>query len=145
MPRFAYRVRDQKGALVSGEADAPDLNVVQEELFRQGMIPLAVREVKPGAITLDSLMAWQNKVKAEELMVFTRQFYTLFRAGVSMDTILTTMAKQSRSKAMRTALAKIRTDIANGASLSQAFAQHRRGFNDLYISLLAARGEAGVF
>lgn len=144
MPRFAYRARDQKGALVTGEAEAPALGEMQEGLFRQGLIPLAVREVKPGALSLQALARWTQRVRADDLMVFTRQFYTLFRAGVSMDTILGTLAKQSKSKALRTALAKIRADIAAGSSLSQAFSQHPFVFDELYVSMLAAGEEAGI-
>lgn len=144
MPRFAYRVRDTKGAMVAGEADAPNLQAMQEDLFRQGMIPIAVHELKPGALTLQSLTHWTRRVKAEDLMVFTRQFYTLFKAGVSMDTILGTLAKQAKSKAFGAALARIRADIASGQSLSQSFSHHRRVFNDLYVSMLSAGEEAGI-
>ncbi|MBI2345931.1 MAG: type II secretion system F family protein [Deltaproteobacteria bacterium] len=144
MPRFAYKVRDKKGALVSGEAEASTLVAMQEDLFRQGMIPLTVREVKPGGLSAASLLWWTQRVSPEDLMVFTRQFHTLFRAGVSMDTILATLSKQAQSKVLRTALSRIRSDIANGESLNRAFSRHPRVFNDLYVSMLAAGEEAGI-
>ncbi|MBI4366610.1 MAG: type II secretion system F family protein [Deltaproteobacteria bacterium] len=144
MPRFAYKVRDAKGALLAGETDAPSLQVAQDDLFRQGMIPLLVREMKTSWLPLDAILAWGKRVSAEELMVFTRQFYTLFKAGVSMDTILSTLMKQTKSKTFRAVLSRVRTDIANGQSLSQAFSHHPLVFNDLYVSMLAAGEEAGI-
>jgi len=77
-------------------------------------------------------------------MVFTRQFQTLFKAGVSMDTILSTMGQQVKSVALANALNRIRADIAAGASLSQSFSRHPKVFNELYTSMLAAGEEAGI-
>ena len=45
-------------------------------------------------------MAFIHRVRDEELMLFTRQFYTLFKAGVSMDTILGTMVKQIKGRTL---------------------------------------------
>jgi len=85
-----------------------------------------------------------KRVRHEDLMIFTRQFYTLFKAGVSMDTILSSMSKQISSKALRNALIKIRSDVGAGSTLSQAFSRHPTIFNELYVSMLVAGEEAGI-
>lgn len=142
--QFAYRARDMQGALITGEVEAPDLRAMQSQLTERGLIPIAIRELKPGAVTMAAIERWFNKVKAEELMVFTRQFYTLFKAGVSIDTILATLARQAMGKTLRTAIEKIRADIGKGASLSQAFRGHPHVFDELYISMMQAGEEAGI-
>lgn len=144
MSIYTYKARDKKGALIRGEIEANSASDLKEALFKDGLIPLDVSEVKKGGITLDSIMNIFNRVKAEELMIFTRQFYTLFKAGVSVDTILSTLSRQTASHVLKNALERIRTDIASGSTLSQAFGRHPKIFNELYVSMLAAGEEAGI-
>lgn len=144
MPQFFYKARNNKGELISGELDAKSADELKENLFSEGLIPIMAKEIKPGGVSLQGIMDWFGKVKTEEIMVFTRQFYTLFKAGVSMDTILGTLSKQSSSGKLKSVLEQIRTDVAAGASLSQAFSRHTKVFNELYVSMLSAGEEAGI-
>lgn len=144
MPTFRYKARDKDGALITGEIEAASAEELKDSLFHEGMIPIDVSESKGGGISAKSITDFFERVRPSELMVFTRQFATLFKAGVSMDTIFATMVKQASSKALKNALLRIRADIAAGATLSQAFARHPRIFNELYVSMLAAGEEAGV-
>ena len=141
---FMYRARDRSGTLIAGEIEANSAQELKESLFREGMIPLQVKEQSKNNFTLQGLLDNLNQVKPEQLMVFTRQFYTLFKAGVSMDTILATMAQQMQGTKLAQALIRVRADLSSGSSLSQAFSRHPRVFNDLYISMLAAGEEAGI-
>lgn len=144
MPLFFYKARDGRGQMVTGEIEANGSESLKESLFSEGMIPIMVKEIKPGGVSMQSVSDWFGKVKPEELMIFTRQFYTLFKAGVSMDTILGTLEKQVASRRLRDVIVKLRTDIAAGSSLSHAFGRHPKVFNDLYVSMLAAGEEAGI-
>ena len=144
MPTFYYRARDKEGVLITGYIEATTPEELKESLFRDGMVPLEVRGIKARAPTLGAIKAFIYRVRDEELMLFTRQFYTLFKAGVSMDTILGTMVKQIKGRTLRHALVAIRADVAAGATLAQAFGRHPRIFNELYVSMLAAGEEAGI-
>lgn len=144
MPTFKYRARDKDGALITGEIEAISSDELKDSLFREGMVPLEVREVKGSGFSTKGISDFIDRVRPDELMVFTRQFFTLFKAGVSMDTIFSTMVKQASSRALKNALLRIRADVASGATLSQAFGRHPKIFNELYVSMLAAGEEAGV-
>lgn len=144
MPIFFYKARDQKGALVSGQVESESSTELAENLFAQGMIPIQVKEAKKGGINLQDLGENFIRVKAEELMMFTRQFFTLFKAGVSMDTILGTIGKQIANRALRNAVKKVRSDVAEGSSLSQAFSRHPKVFDEMYVSMLSAGEEGGI-
>lgn len=144
MGTFTYKARDKEGILVSGEIEAASANELKDALFREGMIPIDVHEVHAGSISLRSISDYFGRVKPDDLMIFTRQFYTLFKAGVSMDTIFSTLAKQAGAGTLRNVLVRVRADIAAGSTLSQAFGRHPRVFNELYISMLAAGEEAGI-
>ncbi|MBI2341287.1 MAG: type II secretion system F family protein [Deltaproteobacteria bacterium] len=144
MPSFFYKARDKKGSLVSGKAEAANANELSENLFSKGLIPLSVREIKKGGIDLQNIGDVFRRVKTEELMIFSRQFHTLFKAGVSMDTILGAISGQIGSRLLRSAIKKIRTDVAEGSSLSQAFGRHPHVFDEMYVSMLAAGEEGGI-
>lgn len=143
MPIFRYKARDKAGVLVSGEIEADSSEGLKESLFREGMIPLAVRR-KGVDISADAIRMYLYRTKDEDLMIFVRQFYTLFKAGVSMDTIFSTMSKQVSSTILRNAIIRIRSDIASGATLAQAFGRHPHIFNELFVAMLAAGEEAGI-
>ena len=144
MPKFIYKARDKKGALVTNQAEANSANELSEMLFGQGMIPIQVREVGKGGINLEELGDLFSHVKTEEIMIFTRQFYTLFKAGVSMDTVLSAISGQISSRALKKAVQKVKVDVAEGSSLSQAFGRHPKVFDEMYVSMLAAGEEGGI-
>ncbi|MFH0799882.1 MAG: type II secretion system F family protein [Pseudomonadota bacterium] len=144
MPIFQYRARDGEGLLVTGEIEAVSADELKEGLFHEGMIPIEVKEVRMGALSFKFITNLFGRVTPDELMLFTRQFYTLFKAGVSMDTIFGTMARQSSGRSMQNALVRIRTDLGGGATMAQAFARHPQIFNELYVSMVAAGEEAGI-
>ncbi|OGQ50407.1 MAG: hypothetical protein A3I09_03130 [Deltaproteobacteria bacterium RIFCSPLOWO2_02_FULL_47_10] len=144
MPKFSYKARNQKGALLTGEAEAADSKELQENLFSQGLIPISVRGIGKKNINLQGIGDIFKRVKTEELMIFTRQFYTLFKAGISMDTILSAVSKQLASRTLKEAVQKIKIDVAEGASLSQAFGRHPKVFDEMYVSMIAAGEEGGI-
>jgi len=144
MPKFRYKARDDEGELVTGEIEAISGTELKESLFREGMIPINVVEIKKGEVSFKSVSNYIKRVKTDDILIFTRQFYTLFKAGVSMDTILGTMIKQSRSASLKNALVRIRADISSGSTISQAFGRHPNIFNELYVSMLSAGEEAGI-
>lgn len=143
MPTFTYRARDRDGVLVTGEIEAVSADELKEGLFNEGMVPLEVREAGKAGLSLSSMQLFQ-RVKPEDLMIFTRQFYTLFKAGVSMDAIMSAMAKQMKSQMLKNAIVRIRADVASGSSLAHAFGRHPKIFNELYVAMIAAGEEAGI-
>lgn len=143
MPTFKYKARDKNGELVSGEIEAISAEELKDSLFREGLIPISV--TSPGsAFSLDAITDLFQRVKDEDMMIFVRQFYTLFKAGVSMDTILGTLSKQVSSGPLLNAIVRARSDIAAGATLAQAFGRHPKVFNELFVSMIGAGEEAGI-
>ncbi len=146
---LTYRARDMRGALVEGQVEGYDLKDLEMSLVNQGLTPISIFESKSGSFNLSdfSLSKFNNmmqSVKPEELIVFTRQFYTLFKAGLSMETILTTLGKQSQNPKLREALNAIKVDINSGTSIGKAFAKQPKIFDKLYTSMLSAGEEAGI-
>lgn len=147
MSVYSYKARDLNGLLISGQMDSDNPDSVKESLADQGLIPIAVNEggKKFGSdFSLASISNFFNRVKADELMLFTRQFHTLFKAGMDMETLLSTLATQTKNKFFADTILRIKTDVAAGSSLARAFAQHPKVFDELYSNMLATGEEAGI-
>jgi len=149
MVTLAYRARDLKGVLVEGEVDGYEFKELESSLVNQGLTPVSIEEMKSGSFSFANLSFNRinnmlQTVKSEELIVFTRQFYTLFKAGLSMEIILTTLSKQCQNPKLKEALNAIRVDINSGTSIGRAFSKHPKIFDSLYTAMLSAGEEAGI-
>lgn len=143
MPLFSYRARDQRGILVTGYLEGLASEIIKGVLSEQGLIPLSVKLVQRKSEWIPQF-SFFKKVKDEEIVLMTRQFYTLFKAGMSMESLLGTLSRQTKNKTLQETLQRIQTDISQGSTLAKAFAKHPKIFNDLYISMLQAGEEAGI-
>lgn len=149
MPLFNFKARDSNGLLVTGEREAESSQDIVNQLEDQGLIPISVASGKKSFGSDFSLSSLKDVklfegVKAEELILFTRQFYTLFKAGMDIESILETLGKQVKNEYFADVLGRIKNDVAAGSNLSRAFAQHPKVFSDLYCSILASGEEAGI-
>lgn len=143
MTLYSYKARDPNGLLVTGQMEGIAIEPIKIKLADQGLIPISVSKGGAGLNKQTSLNFF-NRVNTQELMLFSKQFATLFKAGMDMDTLLNTMAKQTKNKFFAEAILRIKTDVASGSSLSRAFSQHPKIFDELYINMLATGEEAGI-
>jgi type IV pilus assembly protein PilC len=143
MPKFSYRAITDTGANTSGEIEAESADRAGSMLAAQGYIPTRVREERPAipAFQFGQILDFLTPVKAPELILFTKQFNTLIRAGVPMLTLLRVLEEQTEHPKLRKILGRIHEDIKEGSSLHDAFRRHPRVFSPLYCSMLKA-GEA---
>lgn len=143
MTVFTYKARDLNGLLIMGKMEGESIEPIRESLSEQGLIPISISKGS-GKFNQDFSLDFLKSVNDQELMLFTRQFHTLFKAGMDMETLLTTLAGQTPNKFFKESIERIKTDIAAGSSLSRAFAQHPKVFNELYVNMLASGEEAGI-
>jgi type IV pilus assembly protein PilC len=83
-----------------------------------------------------------KKVKLKELAVFSRQFATMVNSGLPILRALTILSDQTSNPQLAKVLTLCRTDVEQGASLSQAMQKHPKIFNDLFVSMVKS-GETG--
>ena len=143
MPKFSYRVITEMGSTETGAIEAESAEKAGSMLAEQGFIPTRIKEERsagPG-IKLGNILEAFSPVKAPELILFTKQFNTLIRAGVPMLSLLKVLEEQTEHPRLRTILGIIHQDIKEGSSLYEAFGRHRKVFSPLYCNMLKA-GEA---
>jgi type II secretory pathway component PulF len=143
MPTFSYQAINEAGATVSGEIEAESLQTANSLLASRGYIPTRVRAEQPAlsGLQMSRLRERFSPIKAPELILFTKQFKTMFSAGVSMMNMLGILEQQTENLRLRRILGTMHQDIKEGASLHEAFSKHKKVFSPLYCSMIRA-GEA---
>jgi MSHA biogenesis protein MshG len=69
-----------------------------------------------------------------ELVLLSRQLYTLMRAGVPLSQSMTGLIRSTRNATLRAALTDIKATVESGRELSTAMAQHPKVFSSLYVN-----------
>ena len=143
MPKFNYRAITEMGSTETGAIEAESAEKASSMLAAQGFIPTRIKEERAAMpdIKLGNLLEAFSPVKAPELILFTKQFNTLIRAGVPMLSLLKVLEEQTEHSRLRKILGTIYQDIKEGSSLFEAFGRHRGVFSLLYCNMLKA-GEA---
>lgn len=140
--KFRYKAVNEMGTTVSGALEADTLEAAQAILNARGYIPTSVQSGDSALQKyLDRLETGLAKVKFVDLIFFTKQFRTLFKAGISITEGLKIMEAQSSNKKMKQTLAKMGEDIKAGSGLADSFARHPGVFPEIYTSMIRA-GEA---
>ncbi|MDE2027056.1 MAG: type II secretion system F family protein, partial [Candidatus Omnitrophica bacterium] len=124
MPTYSYSARDQEGKDVAGRIAADDEVMVVAELRKRQLIILGITEEKQETVQKASPKKRIGKVKAEDLVIFTRQFATMVDAGIPILQSLEALMEQSSNPNLKSALTVIHEDIQLGSSLSSAFEKH---------------------
>ncbi len=141
MPLFQYTGRTAQGQAVSGEMDGANSDTIATQLNGQGIIPLQITAAQ-GSAEKNNILADLNKrfkQKApdlDELILFSRQMYTLQRAGVPIIRAMTGLAESTRNLYFKNVLIQIIHNLEEGRQLSAAMAHYPKVFSSLMISMV---------
>lgn len=145
MSRFQYQGRNAQGQSVSGKLEADSAEAVAGQLLNRGITPVTIGLFDTTPTLSAPLGRWlgSDRVSAEELIMFTRQMYTITKAGIPLIRALRGLAQSTRHEYLRAALDDIGDRLETGASLSAALQQHADIFSNLYISMIHAGENSG--
>jgi len=141
---FAYKARNARGDLIEGIQEGADSAAVADMLFSNGVTPVEISASAkgPGAQG-ESLLErmQQQKITAVDIMLFSRQMYTLLKAGVPIMRALAGLQESSHNNSMRKVLQDMRESLDSGRELSAAMRRHVAVFDPFYVSMVRV-GEA---
>ena len=145
MPIFKYRVRDKSGSSVTGTIDAPNSQTAGDQLYSLGYFPISIEsagETQP----LDLAELWDQfrKVNLEEMIVFSQQLSTLYKAGLPLLTGLEGITQQVKNKKFRRILQEIQRQIEGGSTLHGALAKYPDVFSAVYVNMVRAGETSGM-
>lgn len=145
MPLFAYKGRNARGNLIQGEIDAGTIDSVASQLFNIGVTPIDITEQKTASDSDISLAKYFNRKapSLDDLILFSRQMYTLMKAGVPMIKSISGLIQSSRNFKIIESLKDIIGNLESGRDLSSSLARHPGIFSPLYISMVKVGEETG--
>jgi type IV pilus assembly protein PilC len=143
--QYTYKAISPAGTQVTGVIRADSLEAAQQLLASQGLIPSSVRAggESAGQGLTQRVNFWLATVKTPDLIIFTKQFRTLFKAGINMIELLEVLEQQTENLRLKNAAAVMGQDIRGGASLTDAFKKHPKIFSPLYCSMIQAGESSG--
>jgi MSHA biogenesis protein MshG len=145
MPSFAYKGRNTRGSLIQGEIDAGTIDAVASQLFNIGITPIDIKQQKEKSDSDISMANYLNRKtpSLDDLILFSRQMYTLMKAGVPMIRAFTGLIQSSRNYKITESLKDIVGNLESGRDLSSSLARHPAIFSPLYISMVKVGEETG--
>ena len=144
MPFFAYKGRNGRGEAVQGILEGADSNAVAGQLFGLGVVPL---EIKPSAAPSEGtgfrLSFRRKKIDPMEVLLFSRQLYTLLKAGVPIMGALKGLEDSSVNPNFAEVVRDLRESLDSGRELSLSLARHPEVFNQFYTSMVSVGEQTG--
>jgi len=143
---FEYKAKDKAGESITGKLEAVNQEAVAERLLSRGSTPVSIEEIseKTNLMEFDvGALFKSKKVDINELVMFSRQMYSLTRAGIPLTRAIAGLLETTSSKVLKESLEEIYTDLNAGTNLATAFSRHDHIFSSLYISLIHVGENSG--
>jgi MSHA biogenesis protein MshG len=139
MAVYAWRGRNPRGEAVQGQLEALTEGGVADQLKAIGVAPVQISEVvEKTTSAADNWLARLSRkpIVMEDVLVFSRQMYTLNKAGVPILRAFAGLQASATKPAMVEMLQDIRSSLDQGRELSAAMARHQEVFGAFYIAMI---------
>lgn len=143
MPVFRYRATSAAGAAQAGVVEAPDLDEAIDLVHRMGLTPIRLDASVP-ARPATPFVLFAKRVSTRDLILFVRQLETMLDAGLPILSALEILHQQTSHSVLKTAIDRVRADVEQGSTLTEALQRQPRCFPAVFISLIHAGEEGGL-
>ncbi|MDE2593086.1 MAG: type II secretion system F family protein [Burkholderiales bacterium] len=145
MPQFAYYGRNANREPVEGRVEAATVANVVDMLNQTGITPVSITEVPQvqQASEVIGKFLGSDKVTDVDLMMFTRQFYTLTKAGVPIIRALRGLELSTQQKSLKKLYLELAQALESGVELSQAMSRRDDVFDPFYVAMVRVGESAG--
>jgi MSHA biogenesis protein MshG len=153
MTIFSYTGRSARGESVKGRMEAESADGVASRLLQGGITPIeivlavadAATGVGPGTDVSElARRLGFGKPSTADLILFTRQMFTITKAGIPLLRGLRGLAVSTHNATLRVALEEMISSLEGGRTLAQSFAQNPHIFSPLYVGMIAVGESTGT-
>ena len=146
MELYQYKGRNKRGDVMQGTVEAANTEGVVNWMLASGISPISV------SLKTDPLknqpnwvraLQGQRKLNKTDLLMLTRQFGTLLKAGIPILQAVNGLKNGSHQPEMTKLLGSLHTSLDKGTELSAAMAKHPDFFDDYYINMIRVGESAG--
>jgi len=156
---YAWKGLNATGKPVAGNREADGPKGLRQALRKESVFITELHEVVAGQQSKQAVAAsasggkgmrrevdikrWFERVRPQDVAIFTRQLATLLHAGIPLAEGLGALAEQSDHRKLQMILAGIRQKVNEGSSLADAMAEHGAVFTELYVNMVRSGESAG--
>lgn len=145
MAIFQFKGRNSDGRVVNGQVEAATTDAAATQLVGRGITPIAMEEQLVQLTLGEKFERATNlgKVEVVELIMFSRQMYTISKSGIPLVKGLRGLSASLRNYTFQQALNDIVDRLETGMELSSAMRFHPKIFNNLFISMVSVGENSG--
>ena len=137
MPLFQYKARGHRGDAIEGSIEAVSSDAVASQLLESGITPIEIEVAKAGASTeINFGKLFVEKVTDTDVIQFSRQMYSLTKAGVPMLSALHGLSQSTKNATLAEAIRNVTANLEAGRDLATSFSDHPEIFSLFYISMI---------
>ena len=146
MSQYLYSGRSARGEAVSGSLEGDSEDAVAARLLQDGVTPISIAAttaVSAASAPLNELARRMGvgKPKTADLVLFTRQMYTIVKSGIPLLRGLRGLASSTHNVVLRQALEDVLRSLEAGRDLATSFGRHPEIFPEIYLGIVSV-GEA---
>jgi type IV pilus assembly protein PilC len=139
MAHFNYWATDNQNKEIKGSLEAKDMLEAKTKLRQSGLYIIRINK----GINLLEKVGFE-KVKNQDLAIFSHQFAIMISSGIPLIRALQALAEESTNKKLSSIIEKVRFDVENGTSLSEALIKHPTVFSDFFVTSVKSGEAAGI-
>lgn len=145
MAIYLFKGRNSEGRVVNGQLDAANTDAAANQLLGRGITPISFEEqiIKLSLSERFERATNLGRVETVELIMFTRQMYTIAKSGIPLVKGLRGLSASLRNHAFQDALNDIIERLETGVELSTAMRFHPKIFGTLFVNLVSVGENSG--
>ncbi len=151
MLSYSYIALDKKGTKQSGTINAIDELSAANQIEKLGLIPISITDQSKNhsskkikkKINFELGFKTKPKMKLSDLLLFSRELSDLVASGMTIGKALHTLSNRKEKNHIQSIVIKLRDEIVQGSSLSNALELFPDTFSTLYRNLVKAGEESG--
>lgn len=146
MTLFNYTGRDSAGNLQTQQRDADSEETLYEILLSENITPINITKVTSEKKVTSNNFTFSfgsKKVNIGELTMFSRQMYTLIKAGVSITLAFQQLSENTRNPRLKIVLQSIAVKLREGMSLADAMSDFPDVFSPLIVGMVRVGQNTG--
>jgi MSHA biogenesis protein MshG len=145
MALFRYKGRGPQGDLVEGDLEGATADAIAAQLINTGVTPIDIRASMAGGAGLGVFGRdlFARRPDLTDLVLFTRQMYTMMKAGVPLNQAMVGLVRSTRNPVLAAALRDVEAAVASGRELSGALSRHPRIFSTLFVAMVRVGENTG--
>ncbi len=129
---------------MTGTIDAPTVEMAGNHLYQTGYFPIAIEE-ESASVSVNLSDYWKRfqKIKPEEIIVFSQQLSTLYKAGLPLLSGLKGLRDQTLNQRFKEILEEINLQVEGGNTLFGAMSKYPGVFSAVYLNMIRAGETSG--